>query len=140
MKFTIQRDGTMTDIEIDQTSRNPVLDLESAARLITKRLPPLPAAFTRPTLTVFLSFRLQALMTFTRFLTAALSARRRRVDGRQPPQPPAPARPPQPTIRSAPPSASPGCRRSRGPDFIRSAASRRRLPPPRRIGECCGTT
>jgi protein TonB len=57
MKFTIQRDGTMTAIEIDQTSRNPMLDLESRRALImTKRLPPLPAAFTRPTLTVFLSF------------------------------------------------------------------------------------
>jgi TonB family protein len=57
MKFTIQRDGTMTDITIDQSSRNPVLDLESRrALIITKQLPPLPAAFTRPTLTVFLSF------------------------------------------------------------------------------------
>jgi TonB family protein len=57
MKFVIQRDGTMTDIEIDQTSRNPVLDLESRRALLnTKRLPPLPAAFTRPTLTVFLTF------------------------------------------------------------------------------------
>ena len=57
MKFTIQRDGTMTAIEIEQSSRNPVLDLESRRALITTRqLPPLPPAFTRPTLTVFLSF------------------------------------------------------------------------------------
>jgi outer membrane biosynthesis protein TonB len=57
MKFVIQRDGTMADIEIDQTSRNQVLDLESRRALInTRRLPPLPAAFTRPTLTVFLTF------------------------------------------------------------------------------------
>jgi protein TonB len=57
MKFVIQRDGTMTDIEIDQSSRNTVLDLESRrALLMTKRLPPLPPAFTRPALTVFLSF------------------------------------------------------------------------------------
>jgi TonB family protein len=57
MKFTIQRDGTMTAIEVDQPSRNPVLDLESRRALVTTRqLPPLPAAFTRPTLMVFLSF------------------------------------------------------------------------------------
>jgi TonB family protein len=57
MKFTIQRDGTVTAIEVDQSSRNPVLDLESRRALITtKQLPPLPAAFTRPTLTVFLTF------------------------------------------------------------------------------------
>jgi protein TonB len=57
MKFTIQRDGTMTAIEIEQSSRNPVLDLESRRALITtKQLPALPPAFTRPTLTVFLSF------------------------------------------------------------------------------------
>jgi protein TonB len=57
MKFVIHRDGTMTDIEVDQSSRNPVLDLESRrALLTTRRLPPLPAAYTRPTLTVFLSF------------------------------------------------------------------------------------
>jgi len=42
---------------VEQSSRNPVLDLESRRALVTTRqLPPLPAAFTRPTLTVFLSF------------------------------------------------------------------------------------
>jgi TonB family protein len=57
MKFVIQRDGTMTGIEVDQSSRNPMLDLESRrALLTTRRLPPLPPQFTRPTLTVFLSF------------------------------------------------------------------------------------
>jgi TonB family protein len=57
MKFVIQRDGTITSVEIDQSSRNPVLDLESRrALLTTKRLPPLPAAYTPPTLTVYLSF------------------------------------------------------------------------------------
>ena len=29
VKFTIQRDGTLTDVEVDQSSRNPLLDLES---------------------------------------------------------------------------------------------------------------
>jgi TonB family protein len=57
MKFVIQRDGTMTGIEVEQASRNPVLDLESRRALVTTRqLPPLPAAFTRPTLTVLLTF------------------------------------------------------------------------------------
>jgi TonB family protein len=57
MKFTIQRDGTMTGIEVDQSSRNPVLDLESRRVLVTtSRLPPLPLAFTRPALTVYMTF------------------------------------------------------------------------------------
>jgi TonB family protein len=57
MKFTILRDGTIADVQIDETSRSPVLDLESRrALLTTRRLPPLPAAFTPPTLTVHLSF------------------------------------------------------------------------------------
>ena len=57
MKFAIQRDGTIAAVQVDETSRSPVLDLESRrALLTTKRLPPLPAAYTLPTLTVYLSF------------------------------------------------------------------------------------
>jgi TonB family protein len=57
MKFTIQRDGTMTGIEVEQTSRNPVLDLESRRVLLTtRRLPPLPPAYNRPALTVLMTF------------------------------------------------------------------------------------
>jgi protein TonB len=57
IKFTIQRNGQLTDVDVNQSSRNPVLDLESRrAVTMTERLPPLPAQFTRPTLTVYLTF------------------------------------------------------------------------------------
>jgi len=57
VKFTIRRDGMLTAVEVAQPSGNPLLDLESRrAVLMTQRLPPLPAEFTRPTLTVNLSF------------------------------------------------------------------------------------
>jgi TonB family protein len=57
VKFTIRRDGMLTAVEVSQSSGNPILDLESRrAVLMTQRLPPLPAEFTRPTLTVNLQF------------------------------------------------------------------------------------
>jgi TonB family protein len=57
VKFTIRRDGMLTAVEVAQSSGNPILDLESRrAVLMTQRLPPLPAEFTRPTLTVNLQF------------------------------------------------------------------------------------
>jgi periplasmic protein TonB len=57
VKFTIRRDGMLTNVEVAQASGNPLLDLESRrAVLMTQRLPPLPAEFTRPTLTVNLMF------------------------------------------------------------------------------------
>ena len=57
VKFVIRRDGMLTNVEVDQSSRNDVLDLESRrAVLMTQQLPPLPAQFDRPTLTVYLRF------------------------------------------------------------------------------------
>jgi TonB family protein len=57
VKFIIRRDGMLTNVEVDQSSRNDVLDLESRrAVLMTQQLPPLPAQFDRPTLTVYLRF------------------------------------------------------------------------------------
>jgi TonB family protein len=56
IKFTIQRDGSITDINVEQ-SAGPFLDLASRRALEqTRRLPPLPAAFTPPRLTVHLQF------------------------------------------------------------------------------------
>ena len=56
LKFTIQRDGTITDVAVEQ-SAGPFLDLASRRAVEqTERLPPLPAAFTPPRLTVHLSF------------------------------------------------------------------------------------
>jgi TonB family protein len=57
MKFVIQRDGTITDIAVEQ-SGGPFLDLASRRALEqTQRLPPLPGAYTNPRLTVHLEFQ-----------------------------------------------------------------------------------
>ena len=57
MKFTIRRDGMLTNVEVEKTSGNPLLDLESRrAVLDTRQLPPLPDRVHRPTLTVYLTF------------------------------------------------------------------------------------
>ncbi len=57
VKFTIQRDGMLTAIDVEKTSGIQMLDL-AAARAVsrTKQLPPLPREFTRPTLTVYVLF------------------------------------------------------------------------------------
>jgi periplasmic protein TonB len=60
VKFTIQRDGTITDRSLEQSSGNQVLDITAErAVAVTRQLRPLPAAFTNPTLTVHLSFQYQ---------------------------------------------------------------------------------
>ena len=58
MKFTIQRDGSITDIERETTTGYLALD-QSAERalLLTNRLPRLPARFTEDDLTVHLNFQ-----------------------------------------------------------------------------------
>jgi TonB family protein len=57
VKFTIERDGRISEIAIEQ-SAGPFLDLASRRALeLTQRLPPLPAAFTPPRLTVHLEFQ-----------------------------------------------------------------------------------
>ena len=57
MKYTIQRTGAITDVEIEKPSGYPALDFMSQrSLLLTKQLPPLPAAFTEPSLTVHLVF------------------------------------------------------------------------------------
>jgi TonB family protein len=57
VKFTIRRDGMLTNVEVAKTSNNPLLDLESRrAVLVTQKLPPLPEQFDRPSLTVYMLF------------------------------------------------------------------------------------
>lgn len=57
VKFVILRDGRLANVELEKSSNNPLLDLESRrAVLMTRQLPPLPAQFTEPTLTVHLQF------------------------------------------------------------------------------------
>jgi TonB family protein len=57
MKYVIQRNGQITDIEVGTSSRNPVLDLAAQRALInTRMLAPLPSAFSGQRLPVELEF------------------------------------------------------------------------------------
>jgi TonB family protein len=57
VKFTIQRDGTIVNADIERASGTTPLDI-AALRAVraTRTLPPLPDAFPNPTLTVHLNF------------------------------------------------------------------------------------
>lgn len=55
--FRIQRDGRLTDIELERSSGYPALDLTAQRSLfLTQRVPPLPSAFPDDHLTVHLRF------------------------------------------------------------------------------------
>jgi TonB family protein len=57
VKFTIQRDGRITDVSVEKPSGYVALDMNAQrALLLTRQLPALPAAFTNPSLTVHLNF------------------------------------------------------------------------------------
>lgn len=58
MKYTIRRNGQITDIEVERSSNNPFLDRASELALRnTERIAPLPAAFPDDHLTVHLTFQ-----------------------------------------------------------------------------------
>lgn len=60
VKYTIQRDGTLTAIQVEKTSGYQALDfMATRAMQLTRQLPPLPPAFTEPSLTVHLTFEYQ---------------------------------------------------------------------------------
>lgn len=59
MKFTILRNGTIQDPQIEKSSGFIALDNAAMRALQLTRLPPLPAAFPNPTLTVHLRFDYQ---------------------------------------------------------------------------------
>src|SRR4029077_9109637 len=60
VKFTINRDGSISDIVAEKSSGTPTLDLSAQrAVVVTRTLPPLPSQFTNPTLTVHLNFQFQ---------------------------------------------------------------------------------
>jgi TonB family protein len=60
VRFTIQRDGTLTQIALEKGHPNPALGLEALRAVqLTKQLPPLPSQFPNPTLTVHLNFQYQ---------------------------------------------------------------------------------
>src|SRR5687768_6885549 len=57
MKYDIQRNGLITDIEVEVSSGNPVLDLAAQRALVnTRTLAPLPSGFSGPKLPVHLTF------------------------------------------------------------------------------------
>ena len=57
MKFTIQRSGQLTDIQVEQSSNISALDLASERALtLTDRLQPLPSAFSEDHLPVHMIF------------------------------------------------------------------------------------
>lgn len=59
MKFTVERDGTITAIEVEKSSGQALLDLASQRALTVTKLPPLPREFPERVLTVYLSFQYQ---------------------------------------------------------------------------------
>src|SRR5439155_15549884 len=60
VRFVIQRDGSRTDVIVERTSGFSALDIGAQrAVAVTRQLPPLPAAFPNPTLTVHLNFEYQ---------------------------------------------------------------------------------
>jgi TonB family protein len=60
MRFTIQRDGRITDISVAQSSGYQMMDyMAQRALLAVNPLPPLPQAYTNPTLVVNLNFEYQ---------------------------------------------------------------------------------
>ena len=57
VKYTIRRDGVLTQIEVTKRSGNFLLDQESRRAVIkTAKLPPLPEQYTGHTLTIQLIF------------------------------------------------------------------------------------
>ena len=60
VKYTVQRDGTLTAVQVEKSSGYATLDLlANRAVLLTRKLPPLPPAFNEPSLTVHLFFEYQ---------------------------------------------------------------------------------
>jgi periplasmic protein TonB len=59
MRFVVQRDGSITGIEVEKSSGQALLDQASTRALTLTRLPPLPREFTGKQLTVYLPFEYQ---------------------------------------------------------------------------------
>jgi TonB family protein len=57
VKYTIERDGRLTNIQLERSSGYQTLDYFATRALqLTRKLQPLPSAFTEPSLTVSLTF------------------------------------------------------------------------------------
>jgi TonB family protein len=56
LTFTVQRDGRVTDVAVDRSSGDRMLDVEARRTMLTVKLPPLPAEYQFETLKVRLRF------------------------------------------------------------------------------------
>ena len=60
VRFVIQRDGTMTNVEVERSSGNATLDLIATRAIrLARQLPPLPAEYPNPSLTIHMTFEYQ---------------------------------------------------------------------------------
>jgi TonB family protein len=59
MRFVVQRDGRIADVEVERSSGNQGLDYMAQRALTLTKLPPLPPAYDQPVLTVHLPFEYQ---------------------------------------------------------------------------------
>jgi TonB family protein len=59
VRFTIARDGTTRDVSVAKPSGYAMLDLTAQRAVAMSRMPPLPGAYTNPTLTITLTFEYQ---------------------------------------------------------------------------------
>jgi TonB family protein len=60
IRFTIERDGRITQTSVEKTSGYETLDIAArTAVAITRQLPPLPQEFPNPTLTMHMTFQYQ---------------------------------------------------------------------------------
>lgn len=59
VRFTIRRDGSIIDVQTARTSGYAALDLNAQRAVGLTRLPPLPPAYTNPSLTINLTFQYQ---------------------------------------------------------------------------------
>ena len=83
VKFTIRRDGMLTNVEVEKASGNPLLDLESRkAVLTTRQLPPLPDRVRSADVDRVPDLRLQALMRPMKLLTILFRCEHRARRGR----------------------------------------------------------
>jgi TonB family protein len=57
VRYTILRDGTIRDTVVERSSGDPALDLRAQRAVVnTRQLPPLPAGYNNPSLTMHLTF------------------------------------------------------------------------------------
>lgn len=59
VRFTIRRDGAVTDVSVAKPSGFAVLDLTAQRAVAVSRMPPLPGAYPNPELTITLTFEYQ---------------------------------------------------------------------------------